>query len=78
MVLYSIAEGVEVGLCVDPLFSVTPPGKAPRAVFKVTLAPFGGHVCCFHVLAIVNIPRSRVVGSSGLLLNCLSDALGPL
>ena len=54
MVLYSIAEGVEVGLCVDPLFSVTPPGKAPRAVFKVTLAPFGGHVCCFHVLAIVN------------------------
>ena len=54
MVLCPIAEGVEVGLCVGPLFSVTPPGKAPRAIFKVTLASFGGHVCCFHVLAIVN------------------------
>ena len=54
MLLYPIAEGVDVDLCVGPLFSVAPPGKAPCAIFKVTLASAGGHVCCFHVLAIVN------------------------
>ena len=37
MVLYPIAEGVEVGLCVDPLFSVTPPEKPPVQFLKSLL-----------------------------------------
>ena len=38
-------------------FQCYSPRKSPpvfKVQFLVTLAPFGGHVCCFHVLAIVN------------------------